>query len=92
MDHPHITTAQMNRKFVLDQMHEAIAVISQVVDGEEVEDSEVHKGHLTHDIDTFTVRGRASGDHVIDTWCCRQCWSSHSVVNGYSRQPGSVWR
>ena len=52
-----MTTAQMNRKFVLDQMHEAIATISRVADGEEVEDPEAHSGQLTHDIDTFAVRG-----------------------------------
>ena len=53
-----MTTAQMNRQFVLDQMHEAIAVISRVADGEEVEDPEATRsGQLTHDIDTFVVRG-----------------------------------
>ena len=54
-----MTTAQMNRQFVLDQMHEAIAVISRVADGEEVvEDPEATRsGQLTYDIDTFAVRG-----------------------------------
>ena len=54
-----MVTAQMNRKFVLDQMHEAIEVISQVADGEEAEEPHAHTGQLAHDISTFTVRGGA---------------------------------
>lgn len=52
-------TAQLNRKFVLDQMHEAIAVISKVADGEETEGSQTHTGQLVHNISTFMVRGVA---------------------------------
>lgn len=59
-----MVTAQLNRKFVLDQMHEAIGVISRVADGEEVEDPKEHSGQLTRDIDTFTVRF-GTRDHMI---------------------------
>lgn len=55
LEHPHMVTAQLNRKFVLDQMHEAIGIISRVADGEEVEDPKEHSGQLTRDIDTFAA-------------------------------------
>ena len=72
-----MVTAQLNRKFVLDQMHEAIATISRVADGVEAEESEgLCTGQLVHSIDTFAVRGGASGSHERCLYC-RQCWSSH---------------
>jgi len=70
-----MVTAQLNRKFVLDQMQEAIAVISQVADGEDAEEPHSHTGQLAHDISTFTVRGGASRSH-----------ESHGVVDN----PGSA--
>lgn len=55
-----MVTAQLNRKFVLDQMYEAILVISQVAGGEDTEEPHAHTGQLARDINTFTVRGGAS--------------------------------
>ena len=71
-----MVTAQLNRKFVLDQMHEAISIISQVADGEEAEEAQTHTGQLVHNMSTFTVRGGASGSRERHLYC-RQCWSSH---------------
>ena len=71
-----MVTAQLNRKFVLDQMHEAIAIVSRVADGEEAEEAQTHTGQLIHNMSTFTVRGGASGSHESHVYC-RQFWSSH---------------
>ncbi|XP_065919372.1 catenin alpha-like [Dysidea avara] len=55
LEHRNLQTAQINRSFVLEQMCEAVSIISQVADGQDPKDPVSHCGQLVSDVTSFIV-------------------------------------